>query len=143
MTLLTASGFVAAQNSHEQEVRKLERAWLDAYEQRDQKAMNEIVADEFVITFPNGSTQTKPQLIESLKKPIKITKFSVKFYTEDVEARVFGDTVILRGRVITEAIREGANVSKEESLYTDTYIKRNGRWQVVVSHLSNAPAKQK
>jgi hypothetical protein len=41
-------------NAAAQEVRKLERAWLDAYEQHVAKAMNAIVADDFIITFPNG-----------------------------------------------------------------------------------------
>ena len=120
----------------EQEVRKLERAWLDAYEQHDGKAMNEIVADDFAITFPDGSMQTKPQILDSIKAPRSSASPSLKFYTEDVQARVYGDTVILMGRVITEYQRDG-KAMKEQSRYTDTYVKRQGRWQVVASHLSN------
>ena len=126
----------------EQEVRKLERAWLDAYEQHDAKAMNAIVADDFVITFPDGSRQTKPQILDSIKAPRNPANPSLKFYTEDVQARVYGDTVILIGRVVTEYVRDGKTV-KEQSRYTDTYIKRQGRWQVVTSHLSNAPQTEK
>jgi uncharacterized protein (TIGR02246 family) len=122
----------------EQEVRKLERAWLDAYEQHDAKAMNAIVADDFVITFPDGSRQTKQQVVDSVKAPRNPASPSLKFYTEDVQARVYGDTVILIGRVVTEYQRDGKTV-KEQSRYTDTYIKRRGRWQVVASHLSNVP----
>jgi len=142
LLMLAASCYATGQNNAEQEVRKLERAWLDAYEQRDVKAMSAIVADDFLIVFPDGSTQNKLQLIESLKKPITIVKASVKFYTEDVQAQVSGDKVILSGRVITELRREGATMSKEESLYTDIYVKRNGNWQVVDSRLSNTPQKQ-
>ena len=32
----------------EEEVRKLERQWLDAYEQHDAEAMERIVADDFI-----------------------------------------------------------------------------------------------
>lgn len=124
-------------NSAETDVRKLERAWLDAYEQHDSKAMNAIVADDFVITFPDGSKQTKPQIMDSLKAPIN-TANPMKFRTEDVLARVYGDTVILTGRVITEYQRDGKPV-KNVDLYTDTYLRRNGKWQVVASHLSSAP----
>jgi uncharacterized protein (TIGR02246 family) len=120
----------------EQEVRKLERAWLDAYEQHDTKAMNAIVADDFTITFPNGSMQTKAQIIESIKAPRNPASPALKFYTEEVQARVYGDTVILIGRVVTEYVRDGKTM-KEENRYTDTYVKRGGRWQVVASHLSN------
>lgn len=144
--LITASSFSFAQNADSktkqpskagQEVRKLERAWLDAYEQNDSKAMNEIVADDFVITFPDGSRETKPQILESLKKP-RNPSDSLKFYTENVQSRVYGETVILMGRVITEYMRDG-KPAKEVSSYTDTYVRRKGRWQVVASHLSNAP----
>jgi uncharacterized protein (TIGR02246 family) len=138
----TVSGLSASQTAQasnaEQEVRKLERAWLDAYEQRDVKAMEAIVADDFTITFADGSVQTKTQVVNSIKSPRNPNSPSFKFYTEDVQARVYGDTVILIGRVITEYQRDGKTV-KEQNRYTDTYVKRNGRWQVVASHLSNVP----
>ena len=126
----------------EEEVRKLERQWLDAYEQHDSEAMNRIVADDFIITFPNGTMQTKPQLMSMIAKPNPSSP-KMRFYTEDVRSRSYGDTVILMGRVVTEYERDGKKV-KEQSRYTDTYVKRNGRWQVVASHLSNVeePRKQ-
>ena len=120
----------------EQEVRKLERAWLDAYEQNDAKAMDAIVADDFTITFPDGSMQTKPQIMEMIKRPRNPNSPATKFYTEEVRSRAYGDTVILLGRVITEYVRDGKTM-KDASRYTDTYVKRAGRWQVVASHLSN------
>ena len=120
----------------EREVRKLERQWLDAYEQRDPKAMERIVADDFTITFPNGSMETKPQLMAMVRAPRRASQPKMRFYTEDVRSRAYRDTVILIGRVITEYEREGKTV-REQSRYTDTYVQRNGRWQVVASHLSN------
>ena len=121
----------------EQEVRKLERAWLDAYEQFDAKAMDAIVADDFTITFPNGSTETKQQILDSIKAPRNPASPALKFYTEEVQSRVYGDNVvILMGRVITEYVRDGKQM-KEQNRYTDTYVKRGKRWQVVASHLSN------
>ena len=134
LTLLTCC-YASAQNA-EQEVRKLERAWLDAYEQHDVKAMDAIVADDFTITFPDGSMQTKPQIMNMIKAPRNPNNPPMKFYTEDVQARVYGETVILIGLVVTEYVRDGKTM-KEQSRYTDTYVKRGGRWQVVASHLSN------
>ena len=139
--LITVSCYAAAQNNFEQEVRKLERAWLDAYEQHDAKAMDAIVADDFTITFANGSIQTKPQIMNSIKRSRSPNNPPPKFYTEDVQARVYGETVILMGRVISEWQQNGSTM-KEENRYTDTYVKRNGRWQVVASHLSNVPKPQ-
>lgn len=120
----------------EVEVRKLERQWLDAYEQNNSEAMNLIVADDFNITFPNGAMQTKPQIMSMVKAPRPASAPKMRFSTEDVRSRAYRDTVILIGRVITEYERDGKTV-KEVSRYTDTYVKRKGRWQVVASHLSN------
>lgn len=136
--ILLISGYAQAQTPAEQEVRKLERAWLDAYERYDAKAMNEIVADDFTITFTDGSMQTKPQILNSLKAPRNPNNPPPKFYTEDVQARVYGETVILIGRVTSEWQQSG-KAMKEQNRYTDTYVRRNGRWQVVASHLSNVP----
>ena len=120
----------------EEEVRKLERRWLDAYEQNDAGAMERIVADGFTITFPNGAMQTKPQLMAMIKSPRRPDQPRMKFRTEGVQSRAYGDTVILTGRVISEYERDGKTV-REQSRYTDTYVRRGGRWQVVASHLSN------
>lgn len=127
----------------EDEVKKLEREWLDAYEKNDAEAMNRIVADGFIITFPNGALQTKSQLMTGLKAPRQPGQPEMRFHTEDVKSQSYGDTVILYGRVVTEYQREGKAV-KEQARYTDTYVKRDNRWQVVASHLSNvAEPKQK
>ena len=120
----------------EEEVIKLERQWLDAYEQNNPEEMDRIVADDFTITFPNGGIQTKPQLMAMIKAPRRTSAPRMRFHTEDVRSRAYGDTVILIGKVITEYERDGKPV-KEASRYTDTYVRRNGRWQVVASHLSN------
>ncbi|HEV2864715.1 MAG TPA: nuclear transport factor 2 family protein [Pyrinomonadaceae bacterium] len=149
-TLLVCSlgfiGAVRAQTTNvskaEQEVRALERRWLDAYEQTDPAAMDAIVADDFIITFPNGSMQSKPQLMNMIRGMKAAAMPRTKFYTEDVRSRAYGDTVILMGRVVTEYEREGKTV-KEQSRYTDTYVRLNGKWRVVASHLSNVAEPKK
>ncbi|HKP71890.1 MAG TPA: nuclear transport factor 2 family protein [Pyrinomonadaceae bacterium] len=146
LLIIASSGISLAQGGQkksygkaEEEVRKLERDWLDAYEQHNSQSMDRIVADDFTITFPNGDIQTKPQIMTMIKAPLRAGQPSMRFYTEDVQSRSYGDTVILMGRVVTEYQREGKTV-REQSRYTDTYVKKGGRWQVVASHLSNAPA---
>lgn len=141
--IVTAGGLTPAQQGQktnftkaEEEVRKLERQWLDAYEQNNAEAMDRIVADDFTITFPNGAMQTKAQLMTMIKSPRRTSQPQMKFSTQDVQSRAYGDTVILIGRVITEYERDGKTV-KEQSRYTDTYVQRKGQWQVVASHLSN------
>jgi hypothetical protein len=49
-----------------------------------------------------------------------------------------GDTVILTGRFIQRMERNGQTRTME-ARYTDTYVKRSGRWQVVASQLTRIP----
>ena len=58
-----------------------------------------------------------------------------KFFSEEVQARVYGDTVVLTGRLVTQW--PGGDSKVAASRYTDTYVKRDGSWQVVASHMSN------
>jgi ketosteroid isomerase-like protein len=122
---------------NEQEVRKLERDWLDAYESYDDKSMDRIVADDFIITHVDGSQQTKAEIMASLKKGIGSARSPSTFSTDDVKARVYHDTVILIGRVVERFKGDGSLVS--QARYTDTYVKRGGRWQVVASQLTALP----
>lgn len=138
----TAHESSPGRSSAEQEVRQLERAWLDAYEKFDADAMDRIVAEDFAITFPNGNMQTKPQLMKMLRGPKPASVSAPRIFTEDVQARVYGNTVILRGRVITEMQKDG-QAQRQESRYTDIYVQTDGRWQVVASHLSLLPGEAK
>jgi CubicO group peptidase (beta-lactamase class C family) len=122
----------------EREVRKLEREWLDAYEQHDAAAMDRILADDFKLTQSGGAVQTKADILAALKVARDFERPEPKFSTEDVQSRVEGDTVILTGRFIQRMERDGQTRTME-ARYTDTYVKRQGRWQVVTSQLTRIP----
>jgi uncharacterized protein (TIGR02246 family) len=119
----------------ERQVRKLERDWLDAYEKRDAAAMERILADDFTITHGNGQTQSKAQVVESVKARQKSASPPSKFATEAVQARIEGDTVVLTGHLVQESERGGEAMTMHFS-YIDTYTQRNGRWQVISSRLT-------
>ncbi|MBA3442416.1 MAG: DUF4440 domain-containing protein [Pyrinomonadaceae bacterium] len=127
----------AQQSEVEQELLKLEREWLDAYVRRDAAAMDRIVADDFTITYPNGAVITKAQTMADLKQPGPADP-SLTFTTEDTKVRLYADTAVLTGRVIERRRRDNREVTTP-SRYTDTYVRRKGRWQVVASQLGRLP----
>lgn len=122
----------------EKDVRKLEREWLDAYEQHDAAAMDRILADDFKLVQSGGAVQTKSDILAALKGTRDSARPAPKFSTADVQSRVEGDTVILTGRFIQRMERDGQTRTME-ARYTDTYVTRNGRWQVVASQLTRIP----
>lgn len=119
----------------EREVRKLEREWLDAYEKRDAEMMDRILSDDFKLTFASGSVQTKADILAQLKAARDSNEPSPKFSTEDVQSRLEGETVVLTGRFIQRMERDG-QARTMQMRYTDTYARRQGRWQVIASQLT-------
>lgn len=115
----------------EQEVRKLEREWLDAYEKRDSDAMNRIVADEFKLTYSNGMVRTKADVIAEIKAGQSSGQTPPKFSTDEVQSSGEGDTVTLTG-IFTQRSERGMMRAR----YKDVYVKRDGQWQVLSSQLT-------
>ena len=109
-----------------------EDAWLQAYVDHDRDAMALALADGFTITFPDGSVQTRADVIGALRpgSPADDTPH----FTEDREIRVLGTTAILTGVYVNP----GDGRPDVRMRYTDTWMWRDGRWQVVASHLSAA-----
>lgn len=141
--LLAALLALAAAPAHAQhtadELRAVERAWLDAYENNDAEAMRRIVADGFVITYASGSQRDKAETIASLN-PGAPNDPNSRMYTTDDAVRFFGDDVaVITGTFHYEVKGEDGEVRRSSSLYTDVYRFIDHRWQVIASHLSKPP----
>jgi ketosteroid isomerase-like protein len=97
--------------------------------------MNRILAEDFKLSFSNGMVRTKADILTQLKAERDSGSPSPKFSTEDVQSRVEGESVILTGRFIQQTERDGQTRTMQMR-YTDTYAKRQGRWQVSASQLT-------
>ncbi len=118
------------------ELMRLERAWLDAYDNNDAEAMDRIVADDFTICYGSAQVLDKKQTIAKLDREAKNP--TSKQYTIETKVRLYGDAAVLTGIYIGEWVVDGEKrVSR--SRYTDTYVKIDGRWQVVASQLTHMP----
>jgi hypothetical protein len=116
-------------------VKLRERQWLDAYEQRDATVMSEILHENFVITFPDGTTQSREDVLRYIRGAAG--KSSPRFHTENTTTHVSPGVVVLRGIVVTE---KGS--SKSEQYYTDTYVLERGVWKVLASQLATVAKPQ-
>jgi ketosteroid isomerase-like protein len=122
----------------EQELLKLDRQWLDAYEKGDTASLARIEADEFTVTYADGKVLTKAQDIELAKKS---TAAELKLSTEDAKVRVYGDTAVITG-ILVQKMKEGEKEVTVRERYTDVWAKRNGRWQAVATALTTIPQPQ-
>jgi hypothetical protein len=62
---------------------------------------------------------------------------------EDVRVRFYGDTAIVTGRLVTKAKVGVQEIAGFTSRFTDTWVRRQGRWQVVARHYSRVPVEHK
>ena len=93
-------------------------------------ASDRVVADDWIGTSWNGQTQTKAQIVEELKTGVyKAPSVNV----DNIKVRVFGDVAIATLSQTEKSQYKGKD-SSGRYLYTDVWVKRNGKWQVVASH---------
>ncbi len=122
-----------------QEVLKTEREQWDAILKRDVATTERLVADEFVLTIQGGDVGSKATLITFLKETPGDPTLTLT--SEDTKVQINGDTAVVIGRRIERRRRpdnnqEGTGYAR----YTSTYVKRQGRWQLLAEHLQAIPA---
>lgn len=127
----------AAAQPAETELLQLERAWAAAYVAADLATLERIEATEFVFTDDEGTMFTKTQDIGSLRtKEYVATAFTV----DDMAVRLYGDAAVVTGRTTEKSTWKGQDTSGVRR-WTDTWVRRDGRWQCVASHISKVAVK--
>jgi ketosteroid isomerase-like protein len=114
--------------SVEQVLIKLENDWNNAMVKRDVAALSRIVADDWTDIEPEGISN-KAQTLASLKSGEQVWTSAV---ADEMKVRVYGDAAVVLGRNTVKAQYKGKDVSGQYR-FTDTWIKKDGRWQCVAT----------
>jgi hypothetical protein len=115
---------------------KIETQWWEADKKKDVKALDRILADDWFYLGPEG-TMTKPQeLAEAEKRDENIESVSLM----DMKVRTYGDVAIVTMRERENSTKKSID-SSGDYLYTDVFVKREGRSQAVNSQ--GTPLKHK
>lgn len=122
-----------AQTDFHQTFSDLENSWMNAWKNKDEKTVREILANDFTLSssLSTGELVTKEQWIAAL--PVFNCK-SFKFDT--IKVRVNGDTAVLNIWYYQEATANGKDWTGN-FLMTDIWVKQNNnKWQVIARHAS-------
>lgn len=131
-TLSLSMGLSAQSGNVEQTLIQMERDWAQALARSDQAALDRILAADFMVTDADGRLLTKAQSDAQRKSgALKYTAFTA----DDFKVRVFGDTAIVTGRSTVKGAQNGNDISGQER-FTDVFVRRDGRWQAVSTHVS-------
>ena len=107
----------------------LARAWIT----RDRATLERIIAPDWRSTGPDGSASDRATVLAQVFETSAHTIHDLAI--ADVVARVFGDAAVVTGR--THGVGEFGGVRYDVIIrFTDTFLKRDGRWQAVASHAS-------
>jgi len=134
--IAVALGSVAAtvmrtQTSGTQEVTALLREFIAGAGSGDRAIFDKFFADDVIYTRATGVVITKASIMESLGKPSPASEGKSSYSAEDITVHDYGDTAIVAFRL--EGRTEHADGKLETAHYrnTGTFLKREGRWQVV------------
>jgi ketosteroid isomerase-like protein len=116
--------------SVEQTLMKIERDGLAALLKKDIAAFGRIFADDAVVITPDGSAQTKAQLIADVKSGDLVVESSE---ISDMKVRAYGDTAVVTYVTTDKGKFKGQDISGRYR-WTDVFVRRAGTWQVVAGH---------
>ena len=116
---------------------KIEKEFAQAIVSNDLEGIGRIVADEWIIIDPNGEIVDRTRFFEVIKSGALTHEM---MESEDLRVRVYGDSAVVTAVTRTKGAFMGQNFSTQERA-TDVFVKRDGRWQCVLTHLTRLPEK--
>ena len=99
----------------------------------DRATIEQIIAPEWRSTGPDGG-QTDRATVFAQVFETRVHRID-RVEVDDVVARVFGDAAVVTGRTHGVGAFDGTAYDVVIR-FTDTFVRRDGRWQAVASHAS-------
>jgi ketosteroid isomerase-like protein len=121
----------------EEELLKLEKEFENAIVKNDPEAIERFVAADWIIIDPDGQIVHSNRFFEAIKSGALTHEI---MESQDLRVRVYGDSAVVTGLTRTKGKFMGQDFSTEERA-TDVFVKRDGRWQCVLTHLTRLAKK--
>ncbi len=139
--IILASASVAFSQTDKKEAQtkldlmQLERDIGKANIENNYAFFDRIEAEEFIFTDAGGGVTNKKQDLDGLKQApnpdVKLTAYDV----DEMNVLLYDKTAIVTGRVTTKRLVKGQAMTSQ-SRFTDVFVWRDGRWQLVAGHSS-------
>ena len=107
---------------------KLEDDWAHALVRRDTATFQRLLAPGFVYS-ENDVTMNRDDVLKSVSGTDTVTAAG----NEDMKVHRFGTTALVTGWLVVRGHGPGGAFERRYR-YTDTWVKRAGRWQIVGAH---------
>ena len=107
---------------------KLNRDYITSVQTSDVRRFDEILADDFLCSNPDGSLVDRAAFLAQTARPVSIANLRA----HDVKIRIMGDVAIIHART-AYTLPDGKTGGGR---YTDVWARRQGRWLAVSAHVT-------
>jgi ketosteroid isomerase-like protein len=117
-----------AEPTSEDAIVHVEEQWLRAFNERDRKTLDDLMADDFMATTPIGEVLGKSKLVP----PDHPVQALPKYHVVAPVTHIDGDVAVLMARLVDE--------QGNTALNTTTVFKHHGNhWKIIATQLSPPP----
>jgi ketosteroid isomerase-like protein len=107
---------------------QLNRDYINSVQHCDVHRFEEILAEDFLASNPDGSLVDKKAFLAQTAKPVTISGLAAA----DVRIRILGDIALIHAKTSYRT----ADGRAASGRYTDVWARRDGRWLAVAAHVT-------
>lgn len=109
-------------------LRQLNQDFVRSVEFSNVRRFNEILADDFLNSNPDGSLVDRAGFLEQIARPAMVSELEA----HDVRIRIVGDVAIIHARTTYKKSDGGTGAGR----YTDVWARRKRQWLCVSAHVT-------
>ena len=109
-------------------VKRLDRQLSQALLHRDSTTLDDLIADDYTFTNPLGEVTDKSLTMAAIDSGLLLHSLD----TKNVTVQIYGDTASVSGIATIEGRFRTHDINGLYR-YSDVYMRRHGRWQVVAT----------
>jgi hypothetical protein len=130
----TRQNIKSIEKSDNEQLSALNMQFIKNFISGDTTAHKEIIHSDFVCIENSGEIVDRDKYLKEWTNAYKNGHFTSFAYTEEY-IRLFGDVALVRSKTVYTKKMNGKEV-RGNTVYTDTYIKENGRWWCVQAQIT-------
>jgi ketosteroid isomerase-like protein len=112
-----------------EQLSKLNAQFIQNFLAQDVAAHSRIIHKDFVCIESNGAIVSREVYLQNWATDFDNSGYT-SFTYQDESIRIFGNTAFVRAKTVYTKDNNG-KTETGYTIYTDTYVKENGRWQCV------------
>lgn len=117
-------------------IKESEKQWAESVASGDSTVIERILADDFIGVDTEGNQYNKQQMVHDTRNAPKYFKSN---HLNDIKIRFYGNTAVAQGDETW--VRYSGQQLTGRFVWTDTWVFRNDKWQIVAAEDLVAPVK--